>query len=725
MKMPCSTIGGSVSQVYVWGLMTCITVMWIPGQACPDACTCLGKLTLCNSMNLTTIPRGIPLSTERLFLNGNRISHLGPGMLDYLPNLKELMLSDNMIRTVDLGVLTKAVFLESLFIARNQIGSKVSVHNLLCSIHSKVGVALDLTDALEEGMELDQWTFTCLQNIFISDLYITNVQLHPAVFSGASIDVLDLDSVFHESFNPAVFRGIVYLKYLILRRNLLSLLPRFSENGTSILPTLEMLTVQEDYSTTLYLHRITGLPALKTLELVSNTKRLGGSYYIEVYPDTFSRLPLLQNLTMSDAIVYDSDGRVDVCLFKSNSIILVELFMYFALSAISTPTFSCLPSLKFLYLVYGKPPRTERATRIFRTGLQNCTNLLLLDIGSNDLGQLWSGMFTGLPSLIRLYLHDNRLALWPPGIFDSLHSLKALYLSDNLLKTIEPWMFPSTDFLISLDWLFISGNPFSCTCDLYWFTRFLPNINGSFIDRERTVCATPRSLSGKRIIDYKPTHEDCFADFLPITFHLVTAVSAACGFALLVFAVTHRHRWYLQSWIFQMKAKRTRYDLLNEEDVHYKYDAFVSYNYSDITWLRKEFLPAVEVKMKFRVCLHDRDWTAGPSIVDNIIDSLINSIKVILILTNAFMRSQWCQLEMTLAQHHLFEQDRNSLILVILEPIHKYNMTPRLALQMRTHTYIEWTENRAGKELFFKKLERAIGKRQTSIRMQLMAETVL
>ena len=50
-------------------------------------------------------------------------------------------------------------------------------------------------------------------------------------------------------------------------------------------------------------------------------------------------------------------------------------------------------------------------------------------------------------------------------------------------------------------------------------------------------------------------------------------------------------------------------------------------------------------------------------------ESIEASRKSLLIVSNAFAASSWCQFELTMAQTRLFEEDRDSLILVLLEEI--------------------------------------------------------
>ena len=150
----------------------------------------------------------------------------------------------------------------------------------------------------------------------------------------------------------------------------------------------------------------------------------------------------------------------------------------------------------------------------------------------------------------------------------------------------------------------------------------------------------------------------------------------------------------------------------------YQYDAFVCYNEHDSKWVLDKLLPCLEgPENQLKLCLHKRDWLVGRDIVDNVIESMEESRKTLLIVSNAFASSQWCHFELTMAQTRLFRDDTNSLILVLLEDIDDVNMSPRLRLQMARQTYVEWTDNPVGQQLFWVKLTRALTAPFTSVRM--------
>ena len=84
------------------------------------------------------------------------------------------------------------------------------------------------------------------------------------------------------------------------------------------------------------------------------------------------------------------------------------------------------------------------------------------------------------------------------------------------------------------------------------------------------------------------------------------------------------------------------------------------------------------------------------------------SRKTLFLLTNAFAKSEWCQLELTLAQHHLIQSDNDNLVLALMEDIDPQHINPRLRLMMKRKIYLQWTDDPVGQELFWEKLQQLL-----------------
>lgn len=81
------------------------------------------------------------------------------------------------------------------------------------------------------------------------------------------------------------------------------------------------------------------------------------------------------------------------------------------------------------------------------------------------------------------------------------------------------------------------------------------------------------------------------------------------------------------------------------------YDVFVSYSDKDRQWVLDEFIPNIEKRTQINICLHERDFQVGMSILENIIQCMDKSRCLLLVVSESFLKSNWCAFEMHLAQH--------------------------------------------------------------------------
>ncbi|CAH2101762.1 unnamed protein product [Euphydryas editha] len=144
------------------------------------------------------------------------------------------------------------------------------------------------------------------------------------------------------------------------------------------------------------------------------------------------------------------------------------------------------------------------------------------------------------------------------------------------------------------------------------------------------------------------------------------------------------------------------------DDVIYNYDVFVSYCNDDRTWVLDQLLPHVERDCNISVCLHERDFQVGLSILENIVSCMDRSRSIMLIISKNFLLSQWCQFEMHLAQHRLLETRREDLILILLEEIPRRLRPNTLHYLMLTKTYIVWPSKESEQNLFWKRMKKSL-----------------
>eukprot|EP00058_Branchiostoma_floridae_P027813 XP_002613304.1 hypothetical protein BRAFLDRAFT_68270 [Branchiostoma floridae] len=121
----------------------------------------------------------------------------------------------------------------------------------------------------------------------------------------------------------------------------------------------------------------------------------------------------------------------------------------------------------------------------------------------------------------------------------------------------------------------------------------------------------------------------------------------------------------------------------------FQYDFFVSHSSKDADWVDYALLPALEGDLRFKGCVADRDFMPGKSVFDNIIYSIENSYKTLLILTPNFVTSEWCKYE---TEQALMESLKSKSGRVIPIMLHVCDV-PR---SVRTITYLDVSRDAIG-----------------------------
>uniref|UniRef100_UPI003AAF8A97 uncharacterized protein n=1 Tax=Centroberyx gerrardi TaxID=166262 RepID=UPI003AAF8A97 len=95
------------------------------------------------------------------------------------------------------------------------------------------------------------------------------------------------------------------------------------------------------------------------------------------------------------------------------------------------------------------------------------------------------------------------------------------------------------------------------------------------------------------------------------------------------------------------------------------YHVFISYSSTDYRWTHS-LINKLE-SCGLQVCYHERDFTPGRTVLENMSDCIQESQKVLLVLSPEFVRSRWCLLE---ANMSLFRDclERKPMVPVLLEP---------------------------------------------------------
>ncbi|XP_048458362.1 toll-like receptor 2 [Rhincodon typus] len=305
----------------------------------------------------------------------------------------------------------------------------------------------------------------------------------------------------------------------------------------------------------------------------------------------------------------------------------------------------------------------------------------------------------GLRNLREIFLTENFIASFPE--IPVGYSLKVLHIDQNKITDIN------IRFLQSLDLaeLKFSNNPLECFCAIQSVSNYVQQRRVVILDwPDRYRCESPRKFKGQIIQALKFSPIECK---IPLFVGVLLACVALLVGVCIVLCIKFNITWYCRTLWLWLKAKKSLDANLVEKN--FEYNAFVSYSEYDSAWVKNKLLIQLENnEPPYRICIHERDFKPGKPIINNIIDCISKSYKTIFILSKHFVQSEWCHYEFFFAHQQIFDDKKDSLILLLLEPIPKNSIPDRfckLRKLMNRNTYLEWPQNEFQQGFFWKRLK--------------------
>ncbi|OWF55149.1 Toll-like receptor 2 type-1 [Mizuhopecten yessoensis] len=245
----------------------------------------------------------------------------------------------------------------------------------------------------------------------------------------------------------------------------------------------------------------------------------------------------------------------------------------------------------------------------------------------------------------------------------------------------------------------LEGNPFHCDCspDMERVVDLVQNgdiwmskLYSPYAYIRNLKCATPESAKGKTFVSLTRADMSCeMTSYAPIIILSIVVV-----FLVVLIIVMARYRREIQILTY------TRFHIVlscqPQQSFQNKiYDAFVSYSSENEGWVVKTFQALEEEEhirgsngCNFRFCLHQRDFIAGKTIFDNVIDSVESSHHTVIILSKYFLNSHWCMYEFQEAFQQSIMERKRHLIVVLMEDIPEAELPKELKRCLKTFTYI-------------------------------------
>uniref|UniRef100_A0AAY5ELG9 TIR domain-containing protein n=1 Tax=Electrophorus electricus TaxID=8005 RepID=A0AAY5ELG9_ELEEL len=330
-----------------------------------------------------------------------------------------------------------------------------------------------------------------------------------------------------------------------------------------------------------------------------------------------------------------------------------------------------------------------------------------LDLSYCNLDQLDMDFFNKAINLKELHLSNNKIKFIPSGW--KSYNLKSLSLDGNSFGIISMSYFKE---MPTLEQLRAGNNPYHCTCELHVFiqeTTVQGKVNITDWP-EDYKCYHPENLLNTMISHYFPGHVACDIRLIVII-SVVTTASIVLFVMLMCYFLNVP--WYAKATYQIIRAKYRAHKEGGRLSVEYSFHAFISYSHSDAEWVRDQLLSYLEnCQPPYRICIHERDFTPGKWIIDNIIQNIENSCKVIFVLSHHFVNSEWCNYELYFAQQRAIGKTFSDVILVVKEPINPDTLPSKyckLKKMLSTKTYLEWPQHPKQQAFFWAQLKSVLG----------------
>lgn len=648
----------------------------------------------CSCENLPYIPK-FPASTTFVYV-------INPTFYEF---------DSNILRNLTVIHLTKLTFIGCVFSNASQnafarLNLLKGLNFKLCKLTSKVLQkifrsisSINITSLEFDGVNKKTWSFQFLQGI--TNYHITKFSVMRSnikKFNGSELLPLKnlkvLDLRFNGITKVVSWGEHSYLTDLNLYGNFISYMAYFVDTrGKMSFPKLVCLEISLYNWHILTIKTFEGLYKLKTLGIDAQRLRL-------IKPKTLTHLKELINFSLTSR--KSCSLQLGKHAFESStlrSLMLRNITLEIPKSNLSGIFNSCrhITSLKFKAV-------SIKGNASINDLLRDLKDLEYLELTRNKIRRV-PACVCDMKKLHTLILSRTWIRNWRTTNCTVMNILRVFSLSYNRIFNVNKTSFSKALFSnTNLKWD-LSHNSYICNCRILWFRDWMRQYSVRFISYPKSyLCYSPTPLKFLQLAKYDVSWDYCANISRPSPIALSGCV---IGILSVIFIITglvsYIKRWSIRYWIYLLFARRRKYQLLECTSEH-SYDAFVCYSGSNIRWVTEYLLPILEEENHLHLCLHDRDFVVGNDIIDNIIDSIQQSRKVVLVLSSDFAQSQWCQFETSLAQQRLFEENKDVIVPILLNEIPAELQTTRLALLLKQKTYLEWSNERNGQMLFWERL---------------------
>ena len=337
------------------------------------------------------------------------------------------------------------------------------------------------------------------------------------------------------------------------------------------------------------------------------------------------------------------------------------------------------------------------------------TELEVLHLEDNLMQRLEGFEFGNLTSLRELYLERNQLLYIDDKAFSALGSLELLHLHENMLAVYPVWDLMSVSPLLTT--LTLSGNPWLCQCKFMQQLLLFANKGQKVADLQQLQCQDSRGKASKAILlSHNSTCSDDGSmavtleaqqtfdqNIIPIALSITAACVVLAVSAVILFVFRTPLKVWLHSKYGVRMASAGGVTELGS-GAERPYDAFVSYSLKDEDFVSQILSPQLEHPSlqlglppgaNYRLCLQHRDLPSSSTIVDAFPGVSRLCTRHILVVTRAYIESEWPQIKFAVKEFKKWKP-----VIVLLEELMPLDLAavPEFNLLLKAGSVVRWSD---------------------------------
>ncbi|XP_046673233.1 LOW QUALITY PROTEIN: protein toll-like [Homalodisca vitripennis] len=266
--------------------------------------------------------------------------------------------------------------------------------------------------------------------------------------------------------------------------------------------------------------------------------------------------------------------------------------------------------------------------------------------------------------------------------------IKVLDVSHNNLTVLTPEDSSFLERTPDLNLLLLHDNPWQCDCDtipLLWLLR-----------KKFTAVKLSQNITCQDNTSLEKLEE---TQLCPSSGSIITTIIGfVLAFLSLIItcftALYYQYRTQIHIYCFSSKWKVLRWMVSHPDiDADKRYDAFISYAKEDEPFVVEHLIPELEEngETKFKLCVHFRDWKGGDSIPSQILSSVQNSRRTIVVLSPSFLKSVWGIVEFRTAHSEALKTGTSKVIVILKEEVGAITeLEDELKAYLQMNTYVKW-----------------------------------